>query len=377
MGRRAGSETSAEHCRLAGISAFGVLALASACGGEVETKKAWGPSLVTVEFLTVEPETLRDEVALTGQLEAEYSVVLRTEIDGVIESIEFEEGQPVEEAAILFRLRDEEQQARHQEALAELRLAQDVFDRTQRLTKQDVSSVARRAKATAELDIAKARVSLAKLELERTRIRAPFAGVTGARLVAPGDRATPEDGLVSIAAVDRLQLIFTVQEMASALARIGAIIHARVASWPGERFRGEVFFISPSVDPASRRLILKAWIQNEGHRLKPGMFANVDIEIAVRPGALLVPEASIVYDRHGSYVWRITESDLAEKIPVEIGLRQRGRVEIVRGIRAGDRIVSAGTNKLMAGSRVEAPPGPPVEHARESPEPERGNGAES
>lgn len=366
------------RCRLlAETSALVALALAAACGGDTETEEAWSESTVTVEALRLVPETLRDEVALTGQLEAEYEVVLKPEIDGVIASIEFLEGQPVEAGQILFRLKDEEQKARRMEARAQVRLAQDVFDRTQRLASQDVSSDARRAEAKAKLDIAKAKLLLARLEVDRTQIRAPFSGVVDLWLVAPGDRVSDEDGLVSIAAIDRMQLVFTTQEATVGLARTGGTIYGRFAAFPGERFAGEVFFVSPRIDPAARRLIVKAWIDNEDHRLKPGMFANVDVEIAVRPGALLVPEAAIVYDRNGSYVWRIDERQQARKVPVRIGLRQRGRVEIVEGVAEGDQIVSAGTNKLMAGSRVRVAPPEPVEHASESIPPGREPGAES
>jgi membrane fusion protein (multidrug efflux system) len=126
----------------------------------------------------------------------------------------------------------------------------------------------------------------------------------------------------------------------------------RVAAWGSEQFTGEVFFVSPTVDPATRRLILKARVPNPDHRLKPGMFANVDVQIAQRDHALIVPEAAMVYDRNGTYVWRMIEDDQAEKVPVEVGLRADGGVEIVDGISAGDTIVSAGTHKVLAGKKL-------------------------
>ena len=125
-----------------------------------------------------------------------------------------------------------------------------------------------------------------------------------------------------------------------------------MGAWPGEGFPGEVYFISPTVDPATRRLLLKAWVPNAEHKLKPGMFANVDVEIAYRQEALLVPESALVYDRHGVYLWRLAEEEAAEKIPVEIGVRQQGEVEIIAGISPGDSVVVTGTNKVKAGSRI-------------------------
>ena len=314
---------------------------------------------VVVEVSSVKPELVRNTVALTGQFEAENHVVIKPEVSGVIETVEFDEGKAVEKGQILFLMRDGEQKARLREAQAGLKLAQDTFDRTERLAQRDVSSMARRAEAASRLDEARARLQLAQVELNRTRIRAPFAGVTGVRTTAMGDRVEEDDGLVSLAAIDRLQLVFTVQEMGVALARVGVPIHARVVPWPDERFPGEVFFVSPTIDPAARRLVIKAWVDNPLHKLKPGMFANVDVEIEQRENALMVPESSLVYDRNGTYVWRVSPEKRVEKVPVEIGLRQKGRVQIVAGISSGDSVISAGTNKVLAGDFVE-----PIEAVR-------------
>ncbi len=309
---------------------------------------------VVVEVAVVEPGPLTLEVSLTGQLEAEYAVVVRPELEGVIRSIEFDEGKPVEQGDVLFRLRDEEQIARLHEAQAAERLALDVFERTRRLTSQDISSMARRTEAAAALDEVRAKLELAQIDLDRTRIRAPFDGVAGSLMVGPGEWVKPETGLVSIEAVEKLQIVIAIPESGIALARIGGKIHLRVVSYPGERFAGEVFFISPSVDRATRRLIIKAWVSNEDHRLKPGMFANVDVVVFEKGSALTVPEAALVYDRHGIYVWRVDPDGRAEKVPVEMGIRQKGRVEILVGLEAQDRVISAGVNKVRAGDLVEA-----------------------
>ena len=373
--RRTRSETTLRRTLLLCLTACAALGFGAACGGSGgDSELLVEDDVVTVEVTTVDPQLLRDVVALTGQLNAENQVVIKPEIEGVIESVDFVEGQPVSEGDILFRMRDGEQRARVQEARAAVQLAQDVYDRTRRLASQDVSSAARRAEAVARLDAAKARLSLTEVELARTQIRAPFDGVTGDRMTAIGDRVEQDVGLVSLAAIGRLQLVFTVPETGVAMASMGTPIQASVIAWPGERFSGEVFFVAPTIDPTSRRLVLKAWIANDDHRLKPGMFANVEVEIAKREDALLIPESSIVYDRNGTYIWRITEDDFAEKIPIKIGLRRSGTVEVVSGIADGDRVVSAGTHKVMAGERVNAIEADPIAQAVDEPEMSEGPG---
>ena len=314
----------------------------------------WASSPVTVELFEVTPREIRWEVGLTGQVNAKYLVTISPEIKGIVQSVEFEEGKPVAKDAVLFVLRNAAQKARVREAKARMALAQDIFDRTQRLASEAISSVARRAEAQAGLDEAKAKVDLARLDLDRTRIRAPFDGVMADTTIGPGSWVEPEVGLTTIASIDEVQVVFTTTEQGAAVARTGQTVSVRVAAFPGEHFEGEVFYISPTIDPATRRLILKARIQNTDHRLKPGMFANVDVVIAVRDAALVVPEAAMVYDRNGTYVWRMNADQLAEKVPVSIGLRQHGIVEITSGLEPGDQIVAAGVHKVMAGKKLEA-----------------------
>jgi membrane fusion protein (multidrug efflux system) len=334
-------------------------------GSEPPSARGADPSPAVVEAVIVEPRLLIDTVALTGQLEAEHSVLMKPEIDGVVATIDFVEGLPISKGAVLITLRDDVQQARVKEAQAERRLAEQVFERENKLARRDASSIARIEEARAKLDTTQARLRLAEIQLDRTRIRAPFDGTPGALLVAPGARVEEFDGLVPFDSIDRLQVLFTVTENAIGLAQVGEQIHVRVVAWPGERFPGEVFFVSPTVDPAARRLVLKAWVPNPDHRLKPGMFTNVDVQIAEREAALSVPEAAMVYDRNGSYVWRVAEGDVAEKVPVRIGLRSGGTVEIVEGLRAGDAVISAGTHKVIAGRKLRLVKAPDASQALE------------
>ena len=339
------------------LAALAGLALAtSACGsGDAGSAPDHGSEKppITVELQKIEPQLLRDTATFSGQLESEYSVELKAETSGVIDEVLFEEGQTVKKGAVLFRLRDEEQAARLAEAVANRDLAEEVWERTQQLVSRDAASAAQKDRAAAELAVARARVDLAKLALSRTRISAPFDGVVGSRNVAPGDRITDKKPLVRIDSIDRLQLLFAISEQGVAFARTGVKLEVRVRPFPDEVFQGEVFFVSPSLDPATRRMILKAWVPNADRRLRPGLFANVDLEIAQRENALLVPESAVVFDRQGSYVWRVRD-EVAERVPIEIGLRKNGRVEVTLGLAGGDTIVSAGTHKVIEGRKLRA-----------------------
>lgn len=325
-------------------------------GGEAEAEVQ---SAVSVELATVSAAPLRDVATFSGQLSAEHSVMVKADADGIIEELLFEEGQPVEAGKILFRLRDREQLARLREAEANLGLAREVFARTQGLHRRNAISQAARDEAAAELAVAEARVDVAKVELERTRVRAPFDGVVGARLVSPGDRVDEDVPLVQIDALDRLQVLYSISELGILFTRVGTPVEVRVAPYPGEVFPGEVFFVSPTLDPDTRRILAKAWVPNADGRLRAGLFATVDMLVQEKPNAILVPEAAVVFDRRGSYVWRVDDSMVASRVPVETGLRRDGEVEITLGLRPGDRIVTAGVHKVEEGEPVVAVSGVP------------------
>jgi len=208
--------------------------------------------------------------------------------------------------------------------------------------------------ARARVAAAEAVVDLARVNLERTRVRAPFDGALGARAVSPGDWVDSDVALVQIDAVDRLQLQFSLPEYAIALAQPGLAVTTRVAAYPDERFPGEVYFISPALDRESRQLALKAWVPNAEGRLRPGMFARVELETERTEQALLVPESAIAHDASGPYVWRVNPENRAERAAVELGTRREGQVVILSGLAVGDTIVTSGTHKIFEGVAVEA-----------------------
>jgi membrane fusion protein (multidrug efflux system) len=319
--------------------------------GEAGGPHEGGPQPPAVEVVTLTPESFHETAALLGELRSAESVVVKPEIAGVIEHIGFEEGQPVERGAVLFELRDDERLAGLHEAEAQRALAEDEFGRTQRLASRNVAAQVQLERDRAELAVARARAERYRAEWERTRIRAPFDGRVGARLVSPGARVTPEDALVRIDALDPMELAFTIPEAALPLAREGAPFELSVASYPGRWFPGTISFIAPSVDSATRRVLIKGEVPNPNHVLLPGMFAEVRAELDARE-AFLVPEEALVTDPAGFFVWRIGPDDGAERVPVEVGSRDTGRVEIRAALAPGDRIVTAGTHKVREGEKV-------------------------
>lgn len=352
--------------------AFALALLASGplgCGrGDAGGPERKGPPPANVEVVTVEAERLRETLDLVGQLEPEESVEIRSEVAGVVESVSFAEGQEVKRGDVLFALRDADQVAGMHEARADLALAADVHRRTRELASRSVAAAAQLEKASAELAAAQARLERAQVALARTRIRAPFDGVMGRRRVSPGDGVDTREILGQIDAVARVQLIFSVPEIAIPLMKQGATVDLSVAPYPGERFTGEVFFVAPTLDPATRRMVLKAWIPNPDRKLRPGLFANIQIDVGERENAIVVPEEAIAYDAGGSFVWRLGADQLAERVAVELGQRRAGRVEVTRGLSPGETVVASGVHKVVAGAAVVPVNAPAAAPAADRPE---------
>jgi membrane fusion protein (multidrug efflux system) len=343
--------------------------LALACGFEKagSDDAHEGPPPAVVETISIAPEDVRDVLEFVGQLDSAYSVILKPELSGVVDSVSFEEGSPVKKGEPLVQLRDAEQRARVREAEATVSLTRNQYERARFLAKQSAESEAGLERARAEYEIAAAKLDLAKIQLARTVVRAPFDGVVGARMVSPGERVSPgsdrdsggegggggggPSGLVRIDSLNEMELIFTLPETVMSIARKGAKVELKVSPFPDESFGGTVYFVDPRIDAVSRRVLVKARVPNPEHKLRPGLFATLKVEIASREGALMVPEDAVVYGRDGVFVWRIVDGQ-AVQTPVELGIRQPGRVELRAGINPGDRVVSAGTHKLREGSPV-------------------------
>lgn len=338
------------HLAYLAYLALAVLAVAwLGCGDE---EGGWSQPPPTVELMTIAPQLLQNRVEFIGQLDAESSVLVRPEIDGVISSIEFEEGSRVTAGDVLVRLRDADQVAALREAEAQAELAAALYERSRELAKRDVTAKTDLEKARAEYKVTQAEVEQRRVELEKTVLRAPFDCVVGARQVSPGERVSDETVLVRVDAIDRLQLVFTIPERALSLAQKGGQLEVTVKPYPDRVFLAEVFFIAPTIDIATRRALVKAWVPNPDHLLRPGLFADVRAEIGRKEDALIVPESAIVLDNEGTFVWRVDDESRVWRNDVQLGLRRKGEVELAGGIQPGTRIVVAGTHKVTEGEPV-------------------------
>src|SRR5437016_11304023 len=296
------------------------------------------PMGMPVEVAVARVDTVRDEIAATGQIEAVQSIDLRPEVDGRIVEIPVHEGQEVDEGTPLFKVDDAQLQAEVAQLAAQRDLAQQALARAKELAQQNASSAADLEQAEATARSAQAQYDLQRIRLDRTTVRAPFAGVVGQRYVSLGDYVTTSTRLASLHTVNPQRATFQVPERFARLLRPGQGVTFRVAALPGRDVTGEVDFVDPVVQLPGRTILVKARVPNGQRLLQPGMFIEARLVTAVRSNAIVIPEDAVVPLQGTSFVWVVSDGK-AERHPVALGVRTPGFVEVTSGVEAGQAVV--------------------------------------
>lgn len=345
-------------------------------GGQSDGGQAPAPRQVPVQVTEVEVRTLQEGLRGIGTLRALAEVVISSEVAGRVESVLFEEGSPVEAGQVLVTLEDEKlrrQLAASDSVLeaARVRVAnlERSFERQQRLVEQGLVSEEEFEQVRTDLDAARAemaqlqaQVELVREQLQDTEIRAPFAGTISERLVDPGAYVSPGDPLAHLYQLDPLEISFSVPERFAGRIAEGQPVSVTTAAYPDRSFDGQVSYLSPSIDEATRTLGVKARVPNLDKQLKPGAFATALVTVGERKNPV-VPSEALVATRTGYMVF-VVEDGRARARDVETGLRREAEVEITEGLNPGELVVRSGHMRLD--------PGMPVNIVDESARPENG-----
>src|SRR5467141_4598163 len=331
--------------------AVGACSKSKAAAGGGGGAAGGAPMGLPVEVLVARMDTVRDEIGATGRIEAVQSIDLRPEVDGRIVEIVIREGQEVEQGTPLFKVDDAQLRAQVAQLEAQRDLAQQALARAKDLAQQNASSTADLEKAEAEMRSAQAQYDLQRIRLERTTVRAPFAGVVGQRYVSLGDYVTNSTKLASLHTVNPQRATFQVPERFARQLRPGQQVSFRVAAIGGRDFTGEVDFVDPVIQLPGRTILVKARVPNPARLLQPGMFIEARLVTAVRPKAIVVPEDAVVPLQGTNAAWVVVDGK-ADRRKVSLGVRTPGFVEVLDGVKAGEQVVTGGLAMLAPGAPV-------------------------
>ena len=362
------SRSSANACRsMSARPLIGALLLLAGCGQADGGGQAEKAMVVPVVVYTSQRQPVEEAVSLVGTLEANETVEIKSELDGRITTIAFEEGQPVRAGQLLVQLDTDKLKASLAEAEANRRLADASRQRYEALAGTDAVSRQELDQAVATAEASRATAELLRAQLRDATLLAPFDGMVGERLVSPGQFVAKGALLTTVVSADPIKAAFRVPERHLSQLRKGQAVDLRVAAYPDELFRGTVIFLDPQVDEATRTALVKAAVSNPEGRLRSGMLATAQLTLRVREQALVIPETALLQQGDVVSVFIVGPDDVVQPRPVTAGLRIPGGIEITEGMTEGERVVVEGLQKLRPGAKVktreaEQPFGGPTAH---------------
>jgi membrane fusion protein (multidrug efflux system) len=324
---------------------------------------------ISVSATRAEQQPWQGRLAAIGTLKAYQGVDLSAEVGGIVSAVLFESGQKVALGQPLIQLDSEVERANLATAEAVRSLARVEFERGRSLVSRQNISKSEFDRLNAELLKAEATVSQLKAQLDKKRVLAPFAGTIGIRQVDTGDYLSPGAAIATLQDLSRLHVDFFLPEQRAPLLQVGQRVLGGVAAYPGETFEGRIAALNPKVENETRNLQVRATLSNPQEKLLPGMFANLQVLLPDDRPQILVPETAITYTLYGNSVYVVKEKQdedgkvvkdaggktqlTVERRFVETGERRDGQVVILKGLQAGEQVVTAGQLKLDNGAHVE------------------------
>ena len=322
---------------------------AAQIGKMVKAGKEMVPPPEAVSSARVEETEWVSTRPAIGTLVAVRAVQLGAELPGVVREVGFDSGATVKKGALLVKLDTSTEEAQLASTRADASLARLNLDRARRLRQGG-------ANAPADLDAALARAkaaggAVASLEatIAKKTIRAPFDGRIAIRQVELGQSVGPGAPIASLQSVTPIHVEFSLPQQALAELQVGQRVEVRTDIFPDARWEGEVTTVNPEVDVATRNVRVRATVPNSDGRLRPGMFANVEVLSSERRPVLVIPATAPIFAPYGDSVFSIEEERTGDGQPkavarqkfVRLGERRGDLVEVVSGLAAGEAIVAA------------------------------------
>ena len=328
------------------------------------------PPPANVTAVVAKSEAIPNLLTAVGDLVAVHQVNVTSDVSGRITEILFTAGSQVKAGTPLVQLFDGPEQGDLANYKAQQRVAQISLDRAKQLAERQFGPQATVDNAQAAFDQASAGIAKTEAIISQKLVRAPFDGDLGVRQVEVGQYLTAGTQIVSLTDLSTLYANLTVTEKQSSQVKVGQTVRIAVDAYPGRGFEGKITTIEPQIATETRNIRVQATMQNPDKILKPGMFATTTITLPEKPPVVTVPETAVDYTLYGDSVFLITEKKAedgktslnAVRTAVKTGNRTGGRVEILKGLNPGDRVVAVGQIKLQSGIAVaiSSDPPPPI-----------------
>jgi membrane fusion protein, multidrug efflux system len=299
---------------------------------------------ITVNGTVVHLQTFDNNLALSGSIEANEQVEIRSEVSGIVKNIFFQEGTTVAKGQVLFKVNDIELKAQLAQAKTKESLASENERRAKLLLQKEAISQEEYDVARADHQSAKAQSQLIQAQIEKTTVRAPFSGKIGLRSISPGTYVTPTLLVAKLVNSGQLKITFSIPEKYASQIKKNATITFKVTG-SDQSYTAKIYAVEPEVEIATRTLKVRALADNKDGKLLPGTFANVQLPLDIIKDAVVIPTEAIIPVQDGKKVY-IANKGMAKEVMVETATRTDASILVLSGLKAGDTVLTSGVMSL-------------------------------
>ncbi len=307
---------------------------------------------VSVKIQEIQLSPFVDVIQTTGIVKASEDVMLSPEEGGVVKEWLVGRGEQVRKGQILGVLNDDVIKASYDAAFAQYRIAELNYSKQQSVYKEKAISELQYKNAQYARDAAKAQADLMRARLERTRLRSPIDGVFDDHFFDAGEFAPPANPVAHIVNARIIKIAADVTERYAADVQLGNLVRVVPDTFPDDTLEARINYVGATVSSSNRTLLVEIQMENPGMRLKPEMIARVSILRTKRMNAILVNENVVQQVDRNKMVVFVENNGVAEERVVKLGSRQGSMLEILQGLKAGDKVIVSGIQKLVNGQPV-------------------------
>ena len=311
---------------------------------EKNDKKGDKKPPLTVTAIVVSSKDFSNGISLSGSIEANENVEIRSEVSGIVEKISFTEGTNVSKGQVLLKVNDIELRAQLSQALTKQKLASENERRAKLLLQKEAISQEEYDIASAEFRSLKAQTQLIQAQIAKTTIRAPFSGKIGLRNISPGTYVTPTTIITKLVSSSQVKISFSIPEKYASEIENNATITFTIPNNP-QKFSAKIYAIEPEIETATRTLKIRAIADNSNGKLLPGTFATIDLSLKNIKDAIVIPTEAVVPIQNGKVVY-IANNGKAKEVKIETLARTAKDVVVTSGIKSGDTLLTSGVMSL-------------------------------
>ena len=304
-----------------------------------------------VQGLLLTAQNFSNIITISGSIEANEQVEIRSEISGIVERIYFQEGTTVSKGQLLFKVNDIELRAQLAQAVTRRKLASENERRAKLLLEKEAISQEEYDIASAEFKSLQSQVQLIQAQISKTLVKAPFSGKIGLRNISPGTYVTPTTNITNLVNANEVKITFSIPEKYVNEVKSNSKIEFTF-SGSNEIYKATVYAIEPSVDTTTRTILVRAKAPNSKGTLFPGTYASVTLPLSTIKDAILIPSEAIIPVQNGKKVF-LSENGKVKEVLIETSTRTENQILVTKGLKPGDTLITNGIMSLKPETPVQ------------------------